>query len=55
MKTLNSLVEILEADMNSRGRVIKTLRHEEPDRVPVDLGAMMSTGIMGMAYNRLKD
>ena len=28
--------------------------HEEPDRVPVDLGGMFSTGIMGMAYNKLK-
>ena len=41
--------------MNSRERVLKTLRHEEPDRIPVDLGAMMSTGIMGMAYNKLKE
>lgn len=40
--------------MNSRERILKTLRHEEPDRVPVDLGAMMSTGIMGIAYNKLK-
>jgi uroporphyrinogen decarboxylase len=40
--------------MNSRERILKTLRHEEPDRIPVDLGAMMSTGIMGMAYNGLK-
>ena len=41
--------------MNSRERVIKTLKHEEPDRLPVDLGAMMSTGIMGMAYNKMKE
>jgi len=40
--------------MSSRERVLKTLRHEEPDRIPVDLGAMMSTGIMGIAYNKLK-
>ena len=40
--------------MTSRERVLKTLRHEEPDKVPIDLGAMRSTGIMAMAYNQLK-
>jgi uroporphyrinogen decarboxylase len=40
--------------MNSRERVLTALRHQEPDRVPVDLDGMASTGIMAMAYNRLK-
>ena len=40
--------------MNSRERVLTALKHKEPDRIPVDLGAMLSTGIMGMAYNKLK-
>jgi len=40
--------------MNSRERVVTTLKHKEPDRVPLDLGAMLSTGIMGIAYNKLK-
>jgi len=40
--------------MTSRERVIATLRYEEPDKVPIDLGAMGSTGIMAIAYNRLK-
>ncbi len=40
--------------MTSRERVLKTLRHEEPDKVPIDLGAMRSTGIMAIAYNELK-
>lgn len=40
--------------MTSRERVLKTLRHEEPDMVPIDLGAMRSTGIMAIAYNKLK-
>jgi len=40
--------------MTSRERVLRALRHEEPDRVPVDLGGMASTGIMGIAYNKLK-
>jgi len=41
--------------MTSRERVIIALEHKEGDRVPVDLGAMLSTGIMGIAYNKLKD
>ena len=40
--------------MNSRQRVLTALRHQEPDRVPVDLDGMRSTGIMAIAYNRLK-
>ena len=40
--------------MNSRERVLTALRHQEPDRVPIDLGGMPSTGIMAVAYNRLK-
>jgi len=40
--------------MDSRTRVITALAHEEPDRVPIDLGGMRSTGIMAMAYNQLK-
>jgi len=41
--------------MTSRERVITALEHKEADRVPVDLGAMLSTGIMGIAYNKLKN
>ncbi len=40
--------------MTSRERVVLALQHQEPDRVPIDLGAMFSTGIMGIAYNKLK-
>jgi uroporphyrinogen decarboxylase len=40
--------------MNSRQRVVMALQHKEPDRVPLDLGAMLSTGITGIAYNQLK-
>jgi len=40
--------------MNSRERVLAAIRHEEPDMVPIDFGAMRSTGIMAIAYNRLK-
>ena len=40
--------------MTSRERITRALAHQEPDRVPVDLGATESSGIMGIAYNRLK-
>jgi len=41
--------------MNSRERVLKALAHQEPDRVPIDLGGMRSTAITGLAYNQLKN
>jgi len=41
--------------MTSRERVVMALEHQEPDRVPVDLGGMISTGISVKAYERLKD
>jgi uroporphyrinogen decarboxylase len=40
--------------MNHRERVIAALTHQEPDRIPVDLGGMRSTGIMALAYADLK-
>ena len=40
--------------MTPRERVMTALRHRESDKVPVDCGAMRSTGIMGIAYNDLK-
>lgn len=39
--------------MNPRERIIAALNHQEPDRVPVDLGGYQ-TGIMAIAYDRLK-
>ena len=39
--------------MTSRERVLASLRHEEPDRVPVDLGGS-TTGIEKEPYDRLK-
>ena len=41
--------------MTSRERVLKALCHEETDRVPIDFGGMASTGIMAIAYDRLKE
>ena len=40
--------------MTRRERVLAALDHREPDRIPVDLGAMRSTGISAVAYGRLK-
>jgi len=40
--------------MTSRERILAAIAHKEPDRVPIDFGAMRSTGIMAIAYNKLK-
>jgi uroporphyrinogen decarboxylase len=40
--------------MTSRERVLTTLQHKEPDKVPIDFGGMRSTGIMAIAYSNLK-
>jgi len=39
----------------SRERVLKAINHEPPDRLPIDFGGMASTGIMAIAYARLKE
>ncbi len=39
--------------MTSRERVISSINHIQPDRVPVDLGATTVTGISAIAYNKL--
>lgn len=41
-------------EMTSRERVREALEHREPDRVPIDFGAMRATGIHAIAYNNLK-
>jgi len=40
--------------MNPRERILKSIEHKEPDKIPVDLGASTVTGISAMAYNSLK-
>lgn len=40
--------------MNSRERVIAAINHEPVDRIPIDFGGHRSSGIMAMAYARLK-
>jgi len=41
--------------MNSRERVLAALNHQQPDRVPLDLGGHRSSGIAAMGYARLRD
>lgn len=40
--------------MTGRERVLKAIRHQEPDRVPIDLAGMRSTGITAIAYSQLR-
>ena len=40
--------------MTSRERVQKAINHEQPDRVPLDLGSTLVTGIQASAYAKLK-
>jgi uroporphyrinogen decarboxylase len=41
--------------MNSRERVLASLNHQEPDRVPIDLSGHRSSGIAAIAYARLRN
>jgi uroporphyrinogen decarboxylase len=40
--------------MNSRQRLLTALKHQEPDRVPFDVGGMQATGIHVIAYRELR-
>lgn len=40
--------------MNSKERVLASINHIEPDKVPVDLGSNPSSGISAIAYDNLK-
>ena len=41
--------------MNSRERVLAALNHQEPDRIPMDMGATFYTGISACALYRLRE
>jgi len=41
--------------MNSRERIRLALAHKKADRVPIDFGAMRSTSISTIAYNKLRN
>jgi uroporphyrinogen decarboxylase len=42
------------SEMSSRQRVLQALNHQEPDRVPIDLGATIVTSITRQSYLKLK-
>ena len=41
--------------MTSRERVLATLNHEEPDRIPVDIGSTITTTMVLAGYKRFKN
>lgn len=41
--------------MNARERVMTSMNYQQPDSVPIDFGAHHSSGIMAIAYARLRD
>jgi uroporphyrinogen decarboxylase len=41
-------------ELTPRERVLTALKHKEPDALPWDLGGMRSTGIMAIAYAKLR-
>jgi len=41
--------------MNHRERVLAALNHQEPDRIPIDLGSTRNTGILALPYEALVD
>ena len=40
--------------MNSRERALAALNHQEPDKVPIDLGSTIVTSITRTAYDALR-
>jgi len=42
------------AEMTSRERVVTVLNHQEPDRIPLDIGGSSSTSIVVEGYEKLK-
>jgi len=44
----------MPSQMTSRQRVLATLNHREPDRVPMDFGGHRSSGIAAIVYPKLR-
>ncbi len=44
-----------EIDLNSRERIMTTLNHSEPDRVPIDLNGTTVSALTLKAYDNLRD
>jgi hypothetical protein len=47
-------VEQKSGVLTSRERVRRAIHHKEPDRVPLDLGSTLVTGIQASIYTQLK-
>lgn len=45
----------MKETMTSRQRVLSAINHQEPDRMPIDLGVHFSTGISAFAYYNLRN
>ena len=41
--------------MKSRDRILAAINHQQPDRVPVDMGSTPSSGISATVHNILPD
>ena len=41
--------------MNSRERIMATLSHKEPDKIPIDMNGTIATAITLVAYNNLRE
>jgi len=52
---MNHLNEPNNPPPTSRQRLLATLNHQEPDRIPLDLGSTQVTGIHAIAYQRLRE
>jgi len=48
-------VEQKNGVLTSRERVRRAINHKEPDRIPLDLGSTLVTGIQAGIYTQLKD
>ena len=44
----------MSIEMTSRERVLNAINHQEPDRVPLDIGGGSSTNIVVEAYEKLE-
>jgi len=40
--------------MNYKERVLRAVNFQEPDRIPIDLGAIRASGINAVVYDKLK-
>ena len=41
--------------MISRERLIASINHREPDKIPLDIGSIIVAGIQAVIYKKLKD